>query len=89
MKCHVPLNVIRFLGWFSLIGLVGVVALVMADKMVPEGLMTIIATAAGALGAILSSTRNTSEHDDNETPLPVTVSNPASDPVQTEDVNSP
>jgi len=76
MKGCIPLNVVRLLGAFALIGLAGIVAIVFTGRSVPEGLLTLIASAVGALGSILSSTRGATTESQA-----VTVSNAPGDPV--------
>lgn len=78
-SCNIPREVVRLLGAFSIIGLVGLLFLTWQDKAVPEGMLTLIAGTSGALGAILSSTRNVNEIQ------PVEVTNTAKDPVPTTD----
>jgi len=58
-RCHVPGSVVRYLGNFAILGLVGIVGLIAYDKEIPEGILTLIAGAVGALASILSSTRST------------------------------
>lgn len=77
--CNIPRDVVRLLGTFAILGLLGLIVLVYVGKSVPEGLLTLIAGAVGALGSILSSTRPPVED-----PQPVTVENLPSDPVPVE-----
>ena len=81
-QCHIPREVVRFLGAFSIVGLVGLLLLAGLDKAVPEGLLTLVASAVGAVGAILSSTRNVQD------PQPVHVTNTPKEALPVEEVQS-
>lgn len=76
--CNIPRDVVRLLGAFGIVGLVGVLALIWCGRTPPEGLIALIGTAVGSLSSILSSTRPGEEHD---SPTSVTVANPPTDPV--------
>lgn len=75
------LAVVILLGLLAIACVGGAVTLVAFDKSVPDGLWTIGAGAAGALGAVLASTRTVAEQ-----PMNVNVTNPPKDPVNVEPV---
>lgn len=71
------LAVVVLLGLVALVSLGGAIFLVGIDKAVPDGIWTLGAGAAGALGALLARTGSEA--------APVQVVNPPSDPVPVED----
>lgn len=76
------LAVVILLGFLAIACVAGAVILVAFDKSVPDGLWTIGAGAAGALGAVLASTRT----QGGEQPINVSVVNPPRDPVNVDPV---
>ncbi|MBK9181431.1 MAG: hypothetical protein IPM45_18115 [Acidimicrobiales bacterium] len=51
--------VVLFLGVATLLGISAIASLAFTDHPVPESLTTLTGTTAGALGALLASTRST------------------------------
>lgn len=89
---RVALTVIRFLGSAAITGLLGVVFLVYqatqsSNQIDPStvalvaGVSTLAGSALGALGSILASTRGSA-------PQPVTVEQPANNPIPTTDATA-
>jgi len=60
------LAVVIALAVFSVLGLAGGVALILANKGVPDPLWTLVGVAVGALGSLLASTRSTLGPNDTE-----------------------
>ena len=78
--------VILFLGLFCLVGLLGLLLLVWHGRSLPEGLLAIVGTAVGGLGAILARTQTAAPGPPE--PVSARIENPPTDPVLTRDISA-
>lgn len=74
-------SVVWVIGGFLLLNVIGYWIAVLMDIEVPAGLETLLGTALGYMGGILTSTKGTSEPQDTR------IVNPPSDPVNTSETD--
>lgn len=64
-------TVIWLVGLVAVLAVAGIISLAMQGKEIPDALSTIGATALGALGAMLTTTRTGGRREEIPTPIPV------------------
>ena len=80
-SCHIARIVVWFLGTSAVLLCSGILFLVYVGKTPDAGLHTLAGTAIGSLAALLTNTQGRQNQRVTDEPQPVTVENPASDPV--------